>query len=83
MDIGTVLSEYFGQVIVGKITHTIRFQSLKTSFTSGLCFMQVSKNTQEPEWNYEAQVTIPDQGDKTITIEVSAVPGLCCKIATI
>jgi len=34
-----------------------------------LC-VQVSKNTQDPEWNYEAQVTLPDQGDKTITIEV-------------
>jgi hypothetical protein len=32
--------------------------------------VQVSKNTQDPEWNYEAQVTLPDQGDKTITIEV-------------
>jgi hypothetical protein len=31
----------------------------------------VAKNTQEPEWNYEAQVTLPDQGDKNITIEVT------------
>merc|ERR1712098_406293 len=31
---------------------------------------KVIKNTQTPEWNYEAQVTIPDQGDKTVTIEI-------------
>ena len=31
---------------------------------------KVVKNSLEPEWNYEAQVTIPDQGDKTITIEL-------------
>ena len=31
---------------------------------------KVIKNSQDPEWNYEAQVTIPDQGDKAITIEL-------------
>ncbi len=28
------------------------------------------KNTHEPDWNYEAQITVPDLGDKTINIEV-------------
>ena len=28
------------------------------------------KNTHEPEWNYEAQITVPDQGDKNIAIEI-------------
>jgi len=31
---------------------------------------KVVKNSQDPEWNYEAQITIPDQGDKAITIEL-------------
>ena len=31
---------------------------------------KVRKNTHEPEWNYEAQVTIPDQGDNAVTIEL-------------
>ena len=29
---------------------------------------KVVKNSLEPEWNYEAQVTIPDQGDNAVTI---------------
>ena len=31
---------------------------------------KVVKNSHEPEWNYEAQVTIPDQGDLAVTIEL-------------
>ena len=31
---------------------------------------KVVKNSHEPEWNYEAQVTIPDQGDNTVTIQL-------------
>ena len=31
---------------------------------------KVVKNSLEPEWNYEAQVTIPDQGDNAVTIEL-------------
>ena len=31
---------------------------------------KVIKNSHEPEWNYEAQVTIPDQGDNEVTIDL-------------
>ena len=31
---------------------------------------KVVKNSHEPEWNYEAQITLPDQGDKTIAIQL-------------
>ena len=31
---------------------------------------KVIRNTSEPQWDFEAQVTIPDQGDTDITIEL-------------
>jgi hypothetical protein len=31
---------------------------------------KVVRNSQEPQWDFEAQVTIPDQGDTDITIEL-------------
>ena len=31
---------------------------------------KVVENSHKPEWNYDAQVTIPDQGDRAVTIEL-------------